>query len=200
MHLDVVRACCEAGQIGVTEWLAFSMTIPHLDMPAVFWRLRRLPIQSVSQPAAAPHAQMAVTPKPEPKESTLPPAPKLSAEEQKELEQARNGALKTLAEHRRAIAWPIGKWPVEKRVVYTRARVYLPRTYLARYGSDVRAVYPGTDLNQFIHRHYCEEVGKDGRRIEEGKDEKIAAEAKEKEKDRTPWPNYVAAEGILARR
>ncbi|TFK86116.1 hypothetical protein K466DRAFT_587505 [Polyporus arcularius HHB13444] len=143
---------------------------------------------------------MAVTPKPEPKESTLPPAPKLSAEEQKELEQARNGALKTLAEHRRAIAWPIGKWPVEKRVVYTRARVYLPRTYLARYGSDVRAVYPGTDLNQFIHRHYCEEVGKDGRRIEEGKDEKIAAEAKEKEKDRTPWPNYVAAEGILARR
>ncbi|RDX46610.1 hypothetical protein OH76DRAFT_1406688 [Lentinus brumalis] len=143
---------------------------------------------------------MAVTPKPEPKESTLPPAPKLSAKEQKELEQARNGALKTLAEHRRAIAWPIGKWPVEKRVVYTRARVYLPRTYLARYGSDVRAVYPGTDLNQFIHRHYCEEVGKDGRRIEEGKDEKVAPEAKEKEKDRTPWPNYVAAEGILARR
>ncbi|KAI0708119.1 hypothetical protein C8T65DRAFT_576390 [Cerioporus squamosus] len=122
---------------------------------------------------------MAVAPKSEPKESTLPPAPALSAKEQKELEQARNGALKTIAEHRRAIAWPIGKWPVEKRVVYTRTRVYLPRTYLARYGSDIRAVYPGTDLNQFIHRHYCEE---------------------EKEKDRTPWPNYVAAEGILARR
>ncbi|RPD79250.1 hypothetical protein L226DRAFT_480067 [Lentinus tigrinus ALCF2SS1-7] len=128
---------------------------------------------------------MAVTPKSEPKETALPPAPKLSAKEQKELEQARNGALKTIAEHRRAIAWPIGKWPVEKRVVYTRTRVHLPRTYLARHGSDVRAVWPGTDLNQFIHRHYCEE-------------EKDPADGKDK--DKAPWPNYVAAEGILGRR
>ena len=145
---------------------------------------------------------MAVTPKPEPTELTLPPAPKLSAKEQKELEKARNDALKAISEHRRVIAWTIGKWPIEKRIVYTRTRVHLPRTYLARHGSDVRAVYPGTDLNQFIHRHYCEEVGKDGRRIEESKEDKTAVDekGKEKDKDKAPWPNYVAAEGILARR
>ncbi|KAI0765096.1 hypothetical protein C8Q74DRAFT_1205932 [Fomes fomentarius] len=129
---------------------------------------------------------MAITPKPEPTDPVLPSVlaagipPTKSASE---LKKEKDAAVKVLSEHRRAIAWPIGRWPVEKRVVYTRTRVHLPRTYLARHGSDVRAIYPGTDINQFVHRHYCEEEA-DGR----------------KGKEKEAWPNYVAAERILSRR
>ncbi|KAI0746633.1 hypothetical protein C8Q80DRAFT_1104905 [Daedaleopsis nitida] len=131
---------------------------------------------------------MAITPKLEPKDTTLPPPPskqhtnpegKTDAEVQKE----RDKALKTLSEHRRATAWPVGRRPLERRVVWARTRVHLPRTYLAREGSDVRTVQPGTEVNALVHRHYFEAVGRDGRRIEEG-----------------AWPNYVAAERIIARR
>ena len=136
---------------------------------------------------------MSITPKPEPTDTPLPPKPAPDAK-------AKQAALKAHSEYRRAQAWAIARWPLEKRIVHQRARVHLPRTYLARNGSDVRVVYPGTDLNQFVHRHYCEEVesargdksamkeegqevkGKDGKRLMEG------------------CPNYVAAEGILARR
>ena len=129
-----------------------------------------------------------------------------------ELKKERDAALKALSEHRRATAWAVGRWPVEKHVVHTRTRVHLPRTYLARQGSDVRAVWPGADINQLVHRHYCEEVGKDGRRLEDGVEgvekrgereqdrDKREKEEREREKGREPWPNYVASERIRPRR
>lgn len=155
---------------------------------------------------------MAITPKPEPTDPVLPSVLAPPTKSASELKKEAEAAFKALSEHRRAIAWPIGRWPVEKRVVYTRTRVHLPRTYLARHGSDVRAIFPGTDINQFVHRHYCEEVGKDGRRIEEGAsgeqtgegDKTLKHENKEadgrKGKEKEAWPNYVAAERILLRR
>ncbi|EJF56745.1 hypothetical protein BD309DRAFT_873730 [Dichomitus squalens] len=94
---------------------------------------------------------MSITPKPEPEDTPLPPRPAPDAK-------AKQAALKAHAEYRRAQAWAIARWPLEKRVVPRRARVHLPRTYLARHGSDVRVVHAGADLNQFVHGHYCEEV------------------------------------------
>lgn len=144
---------------------------------------------------------MAVTimPKSEPQDAPLPPSSKLAQKEVDDKE--RRAALKALSEHRRAQAWAIARWPLEKRVVHERTRVHLPRTYLARHGSDVRAVYPGTDLNQFVHRHYFERVA----RSDKDKD-KAALEAEGNGKAEKVvvmiegCPNYVGAEGILARR
>lgn len=162
---------------------------------------------------------MAITPKSEPTETALPPPSKQHTKPQgktdAELKKERDGALKVLSEHRRATAWSVGRYPLERRVVWTRTRVHLPRTYLAREGSDVRTVHPGMDVNVLVHRHYFEAVAPDGRRIEEGQGQ--AAEGKSKatpaggrgretdlakdgEREREAWPNYVAAERILARR
>ena len=138
-----------------------------------------------------------ITPKTEPQDASLPPPPSKPAPPALEAVdvKARKNALETLSKHRRAQAWPIARWPLEKRVVHERTRVHLPRTYLARHGSDVRAVYPGTDLNQFVHRHYCERVARN-----EKDREKPALEAEGKVPVMEGCPNYVGAEGILARR
>ncbi|OSD07868.1 hypothetical protein PYCCODRAFT_1330958, partial [Trametes coccinea BRFM310] len=92
---------------------------------------------------------------------------------------ARSDALEQIAEYRRVTAWAIARWPLEKRVVHERVRVHLPRTYRARHGVDVRTVWPGTDLNQFVHRHY-----------DEARERAVREE----------WENFVAAEAILAKR
>ncbi|KAH9896722.1 hypothetical protein C8Q73DRAFT_643096 [Cubamyces lactineus] len=123
---------------------------------------------------------MAVVPKTEPQEPVLPPAPAPLPKPKPAIDpKARDAAKKELANHRRVTAWPVHRWPLEKRIVHERTRVHLPRTYRARHGSDVRAVWPGTDLNQFVHRYYSEGVGK---------------------RLREEWPNYVAGEAVLAKR
>ncbi|KAI0349783.1 hypothetical protein OH77DRAFT_1414415 [Trametes cingulata] len=128
---------------------------------------------------------MSIIPKSEPQDAVLPPAPApapapapkpKSAPDAK----ARDAALKEISEYRRVTAWPIHRWPLEKRVVHARTRIHLPRTYRARHGSDVRTMYPGTDVNQFVHRHYAE-----------GERERWRREG---------WPNFVAGEAILAKR
>ncbi|KAI0635027.1 hypothetical protein C8Q77DRAFT_1192842 [Trametes polyzona] len=122
---------------------------------------------------------MAVVPKPEPQEDVLPPAPAPAKPKPAVDPKAREAALKEISGYRVVTAWSIHRWPLEKRIVHERARVYLPRTYRARHGTDVRTVWPGTDINQFVHKHYCEDKAK---------------------RAREEWPNYVAGEAILAKR
>ncbi|PIL27400.1 hypothetical protein GSI_10548 [Ganoderma sinense ZZ0214-1] len=138
-----------------------------------------------------------ITPKAEPQDPSL-PHPTLKAAPpalQAVDNEARQAALENISKDRRAQAWPIARWPLEKRVAHERTRVHLPRTYLARHGSDVRAVYPGTDIDQLVHRHYCERVAR-----EEQDREKAMLEAEGKVLVMEGCPNYVGAEGILARR
>ena len=122
-------------------------------------------------------------PKQEPQEAVLPPPKRPAA-----TEKARKEALKTITAVRRVSAWQIHRWPLEKRIVNERTRVHLPRTYLAKDGIDVRVVRPGQDLNQFVHRHYSEQLGlKDTRG------------GKEEEEWRN-WVNFVTPDGVLKRR
>ncbi|KAI0777546.1 hypothetical protein BD413DRAFT_467520 [Trametes elegans] len=150
---------------------------------------------------------VAVVPKPEPQEAVLPPAPAPDPEPSKPPApkpsapdpSARSAALKEIAGYRRVTAWAVHRWPLEKRPVPVRARVHLPRTYRAAQGSDVRTVHEGMDLNQFVHEHYSQGLGAER---EEGLGEK-GREAKEEERERCVregWPNYVAAEGVQAKR
>ncbi|KAL7284292.1 hypothetical protein ACG7TL_001575 [Trametes sanguinea] len=155
-----------------------------------------------------------VQPKTEPQDAVLPPAdadanptpkpPPTAAPGKTKDAKARSDALEQIAEYRRVTAWAIARWPLEKRVVHERVRVHLPRTYRARHGVDVRTVWPGTDLNQFVHQHYDEAVG-GGRELES-----VREDARRKEKEgkresereravREEWENFVAAEAILAK-
>ncbi|KAF9802233.1 hypothetical protein IEO21_09921 [Rhodonia placenta] len=113
--------------------------------------------------------------KQEPQESLLPPGPKSKPANEK----ARKDALKSITATRRASAWQIHRWPLDKRVLLSRTRVHLPRTYLGRDGEDVRVVREGQDLNQFVHRHYFEELD----------------EARKSE-----WINFVTPDGVVSRR
>ncbi|KAI8986815.1 hypothetical protein BD414DRAFT_545226 [Trametes punicea] len=139
---------------------------------------------------------MVAVPKTEPQDAILPPTsshpapkPKLKPATASADGKKREAALKEIAEYRRVTAWPVGRWPLEKRVVHERTRVHLPRTYRARHGVDVRTLWPGTDVNQFVHRYYCENKGrKDGK------------ESEREPRAREEWPNYVAAEAIQAKR
>lgn len=121
-------------------------------------------------------------PKEEPQEAALPPSKRPAVNEK-----ARKEALKTITAVRHVSAWQIHRWPLEKRVVNERTRVHLPRTYLAKDGIDVRVVRPGQDLNQFVHRYYSEQLGKEKK---DGKDE-------EKWKG---WVNFVTPDGVLKKR
>ncbi|KAI0674177.1 hypothetical protein C8Q78DRAFT_966556 [Trametes maxima] len=139
---------------------------------------------------------MAVVPKSEPQDVTLPPAPAATSPPKPKptpkptdtSAKTRDAALKEISEYRRVTAWSIHRWPLEKRIVPERTRVHLPRTYRARHGADVRTVYPDTDLNQFVHAHYAEERSRKG--APKGRAAAALGE----------WPNYVASEGVLARR
>ena len=90
----------------------------------------------------------AMTIKREPKDTaSIPPSKPID-------EKARKEAAKDLTKMRRLTAWSVHRWPVERRVVQRRTRVHLPRSYLAKDGVDVRIINAGSDLNQFIFRHY----------------------------------------------
>ncbi|KAH9918671.1 uncharacterized protein B0H18DRAFT_1030335 [Fomitopsis serialis] len=123
-------------------------------------------------------------PKQEPQEAVLPPS-KPAHKRPVASEKARKDALKTITAIRRVSAWQIHRWPLEKRIVDERTRVHLPRTYLGKDGIDVRVVRAGQDLNQFVHRYYSEELGKEaGKENEEGKN----------------WVNFVTPDSVLKRR
>ncbi|KAJ7031748.1 hypothetical protein C8F04DRAFT_894416, partial [Mycena alexandri] len=90
----------------------------------------------------------------------------------------RTPALKALIAANRARAWQLHSWPMEKFVLRQRAKLHLPRSYLSKDGEDVQVVYPGTDINQFVHQYYLEHV--DPKAVE--------------------WVNFVHADNVVARR
>ncbi|KAI0048287.1 hypothetical protein FA95DRAFT_1491082 [Auriscalpium vulgare] len=87
-------------------------------------------------------------------------------------------AAKSILTLKRAAAWPLHRWPSEKRVIQSSARIHLPRAYLGKNGEDLRQVHAGTDLNQYLFRHY----------------DQALAEVKEE------WVNYVTVDNVTARR
>ncbi|EIN09169.1 hypothetical protein PUNSTDRAFT_52529 [Punctularia strigosozonata HHB-11173 SS5] len=95
-------------------------------------------------------------------------------------EKDRKEALKTLLSLKRAIAWPVNRWPLERKIADSKTRIHLPRTYLARNGVDTKLVREGTDLNVLVHQHYMEQV--DLKTLDHG------------------WVNFVTDEGVTARR
>ncbi|KAJ7488049.1 hypothetical protein FB451DRAFT_1337341 [Mycena latifolia] len=101
-----------------------------------------------------------------------------SAVDEESKKKAKGPALKSLIDVKRASAWQLHSWPMEKFVVRQRARLHLPRSYLAKDGEDVQSVSAGTDLNQFVHQHYLESV----------------------DPASVPWVNFVHADNVVARR
>ncbi|KAI0067400.1 hypothetical protein BV25DRAFT_1819728 [Artomyces pyxidatus] len=91
---------------------------------------------------------------------------------------ARKDAVKALTSLRRAAACQLHRWPSEKHICTTRTKIHLPRAYLGKEGEDVRAVHPGTDLNQFVFRHY----------------DQLLSEVKEH------WVNFVTVDNVSVRR
>ncbi|KDQ49638.1 hypothetical protein JAAARDRAFT_617343 [Jaapia argillacea MUCL 33604] len=77
---------------------------------------------------------------------------KLSSEQEKE----RKDAIEALTKNRRAAAWQIHRWPLDKKYVEERTKIHLPRSYLAKDGEDVRLVRNGEDLNQLVYQWYFE--------------------------------------------
>ncbi|KAF9020597.1 hypothetical protein BDZ89DRAFT_958139 [Hymenopellis radicata] len=59
---------------------------------------------------------------------------------------------------RRASAWPVHRWPLERFFAQTRTRVHLPLSYLARDGLATRTVHPGEDVNHAVYRFYAEDA------------------------------------------
>ncbi|KAJ7167033.1 hypothetical protein C8R46DRAFT_269038 [Mycena filopes] len=117
------------------------------------------------------------------KKNVAPPAPPTEEElaqqaEQEARDKLRTGALKALIAGKRARAWQLHAWPMEKFVLRQRARLHLPRSYLSRDGEDVQMVYPGTDINQLVHQYYLESVNPKS----------------------NEWVNFVHADDVTARR
>lgn len=94
-------------------------------------------------------------------------------------EHERAAAAKSMTGFVRAFAWPVHRWPAEKRICEYGTKIHLPRTYLATRGEDVMYVRRGTDINQVVHAYYIEPVCGDG-----------------SEK----WTNFVHADEVLMRR
>ena len=94
---------------------------------------------------------MAILAKTEPEEATLPPVPKPKLDSGE-----RSKVLKAISDHRKATAWQVHRWPLDKRIVEDRTKIHLPRSYLATDGEDVKTVWAGADLNQIVHQHYIQ--------------------------------------------
>ena len=103
---------------------------------------------------------MTIRPKDEPLDVQILPL-KFSPEDEKK----RAAAAKELTNLRKTTAWSLNRWPMERRPILTRANVHLPRSYLGRDGEDVRTVYPGQDLNQFVFRHYQRKTEEKGKKM-----------------------------------
>ncbi|KAF8068050.1 hypothetical protein FPV67DRAFT_1494694 [Lyophyllum atratum] len=102
----------------------------------------------------------------------------LIPEDSPQAQKEKKGALQTITDLRRAVAWELARWPLDKHVVWDRGRIHLPRSYLSKDGEDIRTVHAGTDLNQLVHKHYLEEI-----------------DAKT-----TTWVNYVHMDKVVAKR
>ncbi|KAJ7121563.1 hypothetical protein C8R44DRAFT_786465 [Mycena epipterygia] len=102
----------------------------------------------------------------------------LSPEEEQEKKKSKGPSLKSIIDVKRACAWQLHIWPMEKFLVRQRSKLHLPRSYLSKDGEDVQTVYPDTDLNQFVHQHYLQTI--DPASVE--------------------WTNFVHADQIVARR
>lgn len=133
---------------------------------------------------------MAVLPKQEAQDVRIPAAGagtqqksdkdvKPTKEQAKLAEQDRKSAVDSLTKIRRASAWQVHRWPLEKRIAEEKTRIHLPRSYLATDGEDVRVVWPGEDLNQVVYEHYSGSVDP---------------------KDGNHKVNYVAPDGVSPRR
>ncbi|KAF8909062.1 hypothetical protein CPB85DRAFT_1435807 [Mucidula mucida] len=59
---------------------------------------------------------------------------------------------------RRASAWPVNRWPLDRFFAPSRTRVHLPLSYLARDGLATKTVFPGEDVNHAVYRFYAEEA------------------------------------------
>lgn len=100
--------------------------------------------------------------KSEPKDTSLSTtsAP-LSARKPSVDKEAKSAALKEVADHRKAVAWQVHRWPLERRLVVERTKIHLPKSYRATAGVDVKTLWPGDDLNQVIHKHYVQRLTED---------------------------------------
>lgn len=74
---------------------------------------------------------------------------------------AKGKALKEISDHRKAIAWQVHRWPLEKRLVQEKTRIHLPKSYLCKAGEDVKALWPGDDISQVVHHHYMHALSED---------------------------------------
>ena len=123
--------------------------------------------------------------KPEPVEHSISPQPSEPPVPIKADPKTRADALKKISDHRKAIAWPVFRWPLDRWIVQERTKVHLPRSYLARAGEDVKTVWPGQDLNQVVHAHYFQ---------------KMTQEEAEEIMLQKDCANYVAPDGIALQR
>jgi hypothetical protein len=98
------------------------------------------------------------------------------AEEEKQ--KAKAPALKSIIAVKRACAWKLHNWPMEKFIIRSRAKLHLPRSYLSQDGEDVESVFPGTDLNQFVHQYYLDHM----------------------DPESVSWCNFVHSDKVVARR
>ena len=116
--------------------------------------------------------------KKEPAEARVPAAkPKTNAPSKAQGNASKEGykdAKKAMWDFRKATAWQVHRWPLEKRIVEERTKIHLPRTYRAKAGEDVKKVWPGTDINQFVHQHYMQEW--DAENVPEGSANFVAGE------------------------
>lgn len=128
--------------------------------------------------------------KPEPQETTIPtlpvlPQPTDESTPRKADPAEKSDALKRISDHRKAIAWPVFRWPINRYIVQEKTKLHLPRSYLSKAGEDVKTVWPGDDLNQVVYQHYYRKVvAEDLGKIMAGKE----------------CANYVAADGIVMQR
>ena len=116
---------------------------------------------------------------------------------------AKAKARKALWDFRKATAWPVYRWPIEKRVVEEKTVLHLPRNYMALAGEDVVTLWPGMDVNQAIHRHYMGQAKEEMK--EEGEDGRESKRRRTAVKGELGGPvqfgaNYVAGDEVIARR
>jgi len=82
----------------------------------------------------------------------------LLSEKSEEAQKTKKSSLQSFTDGRRANAWQLARWPLHKNMTWDRVQIYLPRSYLAKDGEDIRTISMGEDINQFVHRYYLESV------------------------------------------
>ncbi|KII83062.1 hypothetical protein PLICRDRAFT_180756 [Plicaturopsis crispa FD-325 SS-3] len=77
-------------------------------------------------------------------------------------------------------AWPVDKPPLDKHPASVLGTLVLPRVHRAAAGCDRIMVKPGDDLNAIVYAYYQLKVDPAAHEL--------------------PYPNYVSADGVVARR